>query len=101
MTIITLTVPPFRWPAVLTVSVVDVNDNAPWFRPRGVAAFSDAVIEGALPGTTLLSVSAVDPDKGPNGEVSYQLLDLPAGQYVRLDDPVSGAPRRRRATIHR
>ncbi|XP_078716087.1 cadherin-23 [Lampetra fluviatilis] len=76
--------------AVLTVSVVDVNDNAPWFRPRGVAAFSDAVIEGALPGTTLLSVSAVDPDKGPNGEVSYQLLDLPAGQYVRLDDPVSG-----------
>uniref|UniRef100_A0A8C4R7S3 Cadherin-related 23 n=1 Tax=Eptatretus burgeri TaxID=7764 RepID=A0A8C4R7S3_EPTBU len=76
--------------AVLTVLVMDVNDNAPWFRPTGVRNFSDQVIEGAPPGTTLLSVAAVDPDKGLNGVVSYSLLGLPPGGYIRIDDPAAG-----------
>ena len=69
---------------------MDVNDNAPWFRPTGVRNFSDQVIEGAPPGTTLLSVAAVDPDKGLNGVVSYSLLGLPPGGYIRIDDPAAG-----------
>ncbi|XP_030626789.1 cadherin-23 [Chanos chanos] len=76
--------------AKLTVNVLDVNDNAPRFRPFGVANFSEKILEGAQPGTTLLSVSAVDPDKGPNGQVIYQLLHLPRGDYVRLEDPSTG-----------
>lgn len=70
--------------------MLDVNDNAPRFRPFGVSNFTEKILEGAQPGTTLLSVSAVDPDKGPNGQVIYQLLHLPRGGYVRLEDPSVG-----------
>nr|XP_020454554.1 cadherin-23 isoform X2 [Monopterus albus] len=76
--------------ARLTINVLDVNDNAPRFRPFGVTNFTEKILEGAQPGTTLLSVSAVDPDKGPNGQVTYQLLHLPRGGYVRLEDPAIG-----------
>ncbi|KAG7462693.1 hypothetical protein MATL_G00187450 [Megalops atlanticus] len=76
--------------ARLTVNVLDVNDNVPRFRPFGVSNFSEMILEGAQPGTTLLSVSAVDPDKGPNGQVTYELLHLPRGGYVRLEDPSTG-----------
>ncbi|XP_070398263.1 cadherin-23 isoform X1 [Nothobranchius furzeri] len=76
--------------AKLTINVLDVNDNAPQFRPFGVTNFTEKILEGAQPGTTLLSVSAVDPDKGPNGQVTYQLLNLPRGGYVRLEDPSVG-----------
>lgn len=70
--------------------MLDVNDNAPRFRPFGVTNFSESILEGAQPGTTLLSVSAVDPDKGPNGLIFYELLNLPRGGYVRLEDPSTG-----------
>lgn len=70
--------------------MLDVNDNAPRFRPFGVTNFTEQILEGAQPGTTLLSVSAVDPDKGPNGQVTYELLNLPRGNYVRLEDPSIG-----------
>ncbi|XP_048060461.1 cadherin-23 isoform X2 [Megalobrama amblycephala] len=76
--------------AKLTINVLDVNDNAPRFRPFGVANFSERILEGAVPGTTLLSVTAVDPDKGPNGQIIYQLLHLPRGDYIRLEDPSTG-----------
>ncbi|XP_056147700.1 cadherin-23 [Lampris incognitus] len=76
--------------ARLTINVLDVNDNAPRFRPFGVANFTEKILEGAQPGTTLLSVSAVDPDKGPNGQVIYQLLHLPRGGYLRLEEPSTG-----------
>uniref|UniRef100_A0A3Q2DLG3 Cadherin-23 n=1 Tax=Cyprinodon variegatus TaxID=28743 RepID=A0A3Q2DLG3_CYPVA len=76
--------------ARLTINVLDVNDNAPRFRPFGVTNFTERILEGAQPGTTLLSVSAVDPDKGPNGQVIYQLLHVPRGGYVRLEDSSTG-----------
>ncbi|XP_078387064.1 cadherin-23 [Cetorhinus maximus] len=76
--------------AKLTVNVLDVNDNPPRFRPFGVNIFTERILEGATTGTTLLSVSAVDPDKGPNGLVNYELLNLPPGDYIRLEDPAAG-----------
>ncbi|XP_078284733.1 cadherin-23 [Rhinoraja longicauda] len=76
--------------AKLTVNVLDVNDNPPRFRPFGVRIFTERILEGATAGTTLLSVSAVDPDKGPNGQISYELLNLPPGDYIRLEDPAAG-----------
>lgn len=72
------------------MNVLDVNDNPPRFRPFGVTHFSEMILEGAQPGTTLLSVSAVDPDKGPNGQVTYALLHMPHGGYLRLEDPTTG-----------
>ncbi|XP_055027053.1 cadherin-23 isoform X2 [Misgurnus anguillicaudatus] len=76
--------------AKLTINILDVNDNAPRFRPFGVTNFSESILEGAQPGTTLLSVTAIDPDKGPNGQIIYQLLHLPRGDYIRLEDPSTG-----------
>ncbi|XP_067828518.1 cadherin-23-like isoform X2 [Heptranchias perlo] len=76
--------------AKLTVNVLDVNDNPPRFRPFGVNIFTERILEGATAGTTLLSVSAVDPDKGPNGQINYELLNLPPGDYIRLEDPAAG-----------
>ncbi|XP_075697796.1 cadherin-23 isoform X1 [Rhinoderma darwinii] len=76
--------------AKLTVNVLDVNDNTPRFRPFGVTVFSQRIIEGATPGTTLLSVSAVDPDKGPNGLITYSLHNLVPTGYVQLEDNMAG-----------
>lgn len=81
--------------------MLDVNDNAPRFRPFGVTNFTEKILEGAQPGTTLLSVSAVDPDKGPNGQVTYQLLNLPRGEYIRLEDPSTGAMKNLGKTLKR
>ncbi|XP_019363367.1 PREDICTED: cadherin-23 isoform X2 [Gavialis gangeticus] len=76
--------------AKLTVNVLDVNDNTPRFRPFGTTYFTERILEGATPGTTLISVSAVDPDKGPNGQITYELLNLSPEGYARLEDPSAG-----------
>ncbi|KAM4033934.1 cadherin-23 isoform 2-T3 [Anomaloglossus baeobatrachus] len=76
--------------AKLTVNVLDVNDNTPRFRPFGVTVFSQRIIEGATPVTTLLSVSAVDPDKGLNGLITYSLHNLVPAGYVQLEDNMAG-----------
>uniref|UniRef100_A0A4W3GSP8 Cadherin-23 n=1 Tax=Callorhinchus milii TaxID=7868 RepID=A0A4W3GSP8_CALMI len=76
--------------AKLTVNVQDVNDNAPRFRPFGVKAFTERILEGATAGTTLISVTAVDSDRGLNGRIIYELLNLPTGGYIRLEDPAAG-----------
>ncbi|XP_063814850.1 cadherin-23 isoform X3 [Pseudophryne corroboree] len=76
--------------AKLTVNILDVNDNTPRFRPFGVTVFSQRIVEGATPGTTLLSVSAVDPDKGSNGQITYSLLNLRPAGYVQLEDNTAG-----------
>ncbi|XP_015278377.1 PREDICTED: cadherin-23 [Gekko japonicus] len=76
--------------AKLTVNVLDVNDNAPRFRPFGTTFFTERILEGATPGTTLISVSAVDPDKGANGQITYELLNLSPEGYVQLEDISAG-----------
>uniref|UniRef100_A0A8C5U7Y6 Cadherin-23 n=1 Tax=Malurus cyaneus samueli TaxID=2593467 RepID=A0A8C5U7Y6_9PASS len=76
--------------AKLTVNVLDVNDNTPRFRPFGVTYFTERILEGATQGTTLISISAVDPDKGPNGQITYELLNLSPEGYACLEDPSAG-----------
>lgn len=76
--------------AKLTVNVLDVNDNTPRFRPFGVTYFTERILEGATQGTTLISISAVDPDKGANGQITYELLNLSPEGYACLEDPSAG-----------
>ncbi|KAM7169643.1 cadherin-23 isoform 4-T4 [Macrochelys suwanniensis] len=76
--------------AKLTVNVLDVNDNTPRFRPFGATYFTERIVEGATLGTTLISVSAVDPDKGANGQITYELLNLSPEGYARLEDLSAG-----------
>ncbi|XP_077896986.1 cadherin-23 isoform X2 [Ictidomys tridecemlineatus] len=76
--------------AKLTVNILDVNDNTPQFKPFGITYYTERILEGATPGTTLIAVAAVDPDKGLNGLVTYALLDLTPPGYVQLEDTSAG-----------
>ncbi|NWI63474.1 CAD23 protein, partial [Todus mexicanus] len=76
--------------AKLTINVLDVNDNTPRFRPFGVTYFTERILEGATQGTTLISISAVDPDKGANGQITYELLNLSPEGYACLEDQSAG-----------
>ncbi|XP_033954706.1 protocadherin-16 [Pseudochaenichthys georgianus] len=53
---------------VLSVQVIDVNDEAPIFQR---AEFEAQVMENQGPGTTVLKVTATDRDQGSNGQVTY------------------------------
>ncbi|XP_075918395.1 protocadherin Fat 1-like [Petromyzon marinus] len=58
--------------ASLDVVVGDVNDNRPLFA-RG--AYATRLSESAPPGTSVVRVSAVDTDAGPNGALRYEIVD--------------------------
>ncbi|NXD73518.1 PCDGM protein, partial [Eolophus roseicapillus] len=69
------------------LQIADVNDNAPNFS----SPFDTAhVQENSLPGTSVFSVSASDPDEGSNSKLSYSILDngmqdIPISTYFRID----------------
>ncbi|XP_028423953.1 protocadherin Fat 4-like [Perca flavescens] len=67
--------------ASLLVRVSDINDNVPKFSN---AEYQGEVLETELVGTTLLRLSAVDPDEGANGSVTYSILS----QSPSSDAPV-------------
>ncbi|XP_016104917.1 protocadherin Fat 3-like isoform X2 [Sinocyclocheilus grahami] len=58
--------------ALVRVQVTDVNDNSPVF--VGLPYYAAVQVE-AEPGTAIFQVTAVDRDKGQNGEVNYFLQD--------------------------
>uniref|UniRef100_A0A2K5R701 Protocadherin-16 n=1 Tax=Cebus imitator TaxID=2715852 RepID=A0A2K5R701_CEBIM len=60
--------PPRSATQVLTVSVADVNDEAPTFQQQ---EYSVLLRENSPPGTFLLTLQATDPDLGANGQVTY------------------------------
>ncbi|XP_034242049.1 cadherin-related tumor suppressor [Thrips palmi] len=55
----------------VSITVRDVNDNAPEF----ITPSETSVGENVAPGTVLLAVKAVDKDEGRNGYVEYSLDD--------------------------
>ncbi|XP_007438232.1 protocadherin-8 [Python bivittatus] len=84
--------PPAKTVRSLTVRVADENDNAPWFAK---ARYEVALLENNPPGAYLTTVLASDPDLGPNGKVTYRLLDSQVmgasiSTYVSVD-PATGA----------
>ncbi|PNF39070.1 hypothetical protein B7P43_G04343 [Cryptotermes secundus] len=56
--------------AVVSVDVLDVNDNAPAFTKH---IYSAVVPENVAVGADVITVTAVDPDDGAGGEVTYDL----------------------------
>ncbi|OXB52487.1 hypothetical protein ASZ78_005217 [Callipepla squamata] len=73
----------------IRVIVLDANDNAPAFSQE---VYSVRVPEDVPVGSTLLSVTATDPDDGTYGDVKYTLNKITekASKIFRLD-PESGA----------
>lgn len=65
--------------AVVTVHVIDRNDEAPVFTQ---SYYSGAVNEDALPGTIILMVTATDQDQEPNNIINFHISEGdPYGQF--------------------
>ncbi|CAL1540134.1 unnamed protein product [Lymnaea stagnalis] len=60
------------------VNVLDENDNSPVFDK---SVYKKNVLEDVKPGTTVLTVTATDPDLGQNGLVTYSLGNETDGYF--------------------
>ncbi|MFT7807568.1 protocadherin-23 isoform X1 [Arapaima gigas] len=74
--------PPLNGSTVVTVTVLDVNDNTPTFVST---EYHIQVSESSPPGTLLTHVSAHDPDHGPNGRVLYEIVSGNSKGHLKLD----------------
>ncbi|XP_037826241.1 protocadherin-like wing polarity protein stan isoform X1 [Lucilia sericata] len=72
------------------ISVTDVNDNPPQFKNP---LYQASILEDALVGTSVLQVSASDPDIGLNGRIKYLLSDRDVEDGSFVIDPTSGTIR--------
>ncbi|XP_042165375.1 protocadherin beta-16-like isoform X28 [Oncorhynchus tshawytscha] len=63
--------PPLSSSKTIHLSVSDVNDNPPVFEEQSYSAY---VTENNTPGSSVCSVTAIDPDWRQNGTVVYSLL---------------------------
>ncbi|XP_075715453.1 protocadherin gamma-C5-like [Rhinoderma darwinii] len=64
--------PPLYSKTSVTLSVSDINDNAPVFTQSTYNAF---ITENSDPGTLLCTVSATDLDEGVNSELVYSIVE--------------------------
>ena len=78
--------PPLSNHATVNITVMDTNDNAPVFTQQ---SYSTSISEKSGVGTDVVTVTATDLDKGPNGKVSYRLVHGDPQNQFRMD-PNSG-----------
>ncbi|GLD62943.1 protocadherin-15-like protein [Lates japonicus] len=66
-------------PVTVTITVLDANDNTPTFAnvSYNVNLFTDM-----MPGESVIQLSAVDSDAGPNGQVTYRILAGDQGHFL-------------------
>ncbi|XP_066833363.1 protocadherin beta-15-like [Anser cygnoides] len=80
--------PPRSGTTQIHIIVLDVNDNAPTFTQKH---YIGRVLENAPIGSVILSVVAMDPDVGLNGDISYRFSNvLGDSQLPFTIDPMSG-----------
>uniref|UniRef100_A0A3Q1FH58 Protocadherin-16 n=1 Tax=Acanthochromis polyacanthus TaxID=80966 RepID=A0A3Q1FH58_9TELE len=63
--------PPLRAESSFIIQVTDVNDNPPLFDQ---SVYKQVIPEVVFPGSFVLQVTARDKDQGPNGDISYSIL---------------------------
>ncbi|XP_035010290.2 protocadherin-16-like [Hippoglossus stenolepis] len=80
--------PPLRAESSFIIQVTDVNDNPPLFDQP---VYRQVIPEVVFPGSFVLQVTARDKDQGPNGDISYSILQG-QGAYSNWFsiDPVTG-----------
>lgn len=64
------------------VSVVDINDNRPVFYP---VLYTVSLSTHSSPGTSVVKVTANDPDSGANGRVTYRTVQGGGSTYFTLN----------------
>ncbi|KAL0182416.1 hypothetical protein M9458_021791, partial [Cirrhinus mrigala] len=79
--------PPLISSKLITVNILDVNDNPPVFSER---VYSVYIKENSAPGSVLASVTASDLDTGENAKIVYSVLDtntqgVPVSSYVYIN----------------
>lgn len=82
--------PPLSDTTDIEISVSDVNDNFPTFKQ---ASYGGSILEDALIGTSVVQVSATDPDVGLNSRIRYVLSERDAEDGTFVIDPTSGVIR--------
>uniref|UniRef100_A0A667XTE9 Protocadherin-16 n=1 Tax=Myripristis murdjan TaxID=586833 RepID=A0A667XTE9_9TELE len=63
--------PPLRAESSFTIQVTDINDNPPLFDQP---VYKQVIPEVVFPGSFVLQVTARDKDQGPNGDITYSIL---------------------------
>ncbi|XP_059202759.1 protocadherin beta-16-like [Centropristis striata] len=66
--------------AIIQVTVLDANDNAPMFSED---VYKSSLPENSPVDTVVVTVSATDADEGPNGDITYN-FDHVADDYISL-----------------
>ncbi|XP_067851874.1 protocadherin-10-like [Heptranchias perlo] len=79
--------PPLLTSKTISVSVTDINDNAPRFTQ---SSYNVYLMENNTPGASIFAVTALDSDLDQNGDVSYSILenqipDVSASAYVTIN----------------
>ncbi|XP_063784906.1 protocadherin gamma-B1-like isoform X28 [Pseudophryne corroboree] len=79
--------PPLSSRRTIRLEISDVNDNPPIFMKSTYVAY---VPENNLPGSSIFSVQASDPDSGDNAKIIYSLFsnntdDLPVSSYLSIN----------------
>ncbi|XP_041796788.1 protocadherin-16-like [Chelmon rostratus] len=68
--------------AYVKVDLVDINDNRPAFYPISYAV---SLSTQSAPGTSVVRVTAYDPDSGENGRITYKTVPGGASPYFTLN----------------
>ncbi|KAJ8394032.1 hypothetical protein AAFF_G00053760 [Aldrovandia affinis] len=75
----------FQASATVDVHVLDINDNSPLCEQL---LYTEVIMENSPPGVFILKISAIDPDIGTNGQVSFTLHGPNADKFHL--DPQTG-----------
>ncbi|XP_075061010.1 protocadherin gamma-B2-like [Mixophyes fleayi] len=79
--------PPLSSSVTIRLGISDVNDNSPIFVKSTYVAY---VPENNLPGGSIYSIQASDPDTGDNAKIIYSIFstnteDLPVSSYLSIN----------------
>ncbi|KAE8295094.1 Protocadherin-16 Protein Dchs1 Protein dachsous-like protein 1 Precursor [Larimichthys crocea] len=68
--------------AYVRIDLVDINDNRPAFYP---VSYAVSLSTQSAPGTSVVRVTAYDPDTGENGKITYKTVPGGASPYFTLN----------------
>uniref|UniRef100_A0A4W3JTI7 Cadherin domain-containing protein n=1 Tax=Callorhinchus milii TaxID=7868 RepID=A0A4W3JTI7_CALMI len=79
--------PPLSANKTILVHISDINDNAPYFPQNSYTAY---IMENNVPGTSIYSVTAMDPDLTDSSHIHYSILEtwikgLPVSSFASID----------------